>query len=54
LNNYEEAIWTTVSGAGDIDTNCAIVGGIVALSASEKTMPPEWLSARETPQLELP
>ena len=31
LGNYEEALWTTVSGLGDRDTTCAIVGGIVAL-----------------------
>src|SRR5205814_7483295 len=27
--NFEEALWTTVSGLGDRDTTCAIVGGIV-------------------------
>jgi hypothetical protein len=30
-----------------IDTNCAIVGGIVALSAGRESIPPAWLSARE-------
>jgi len=30
LDNYEEALWLTISGGGDVDTNCAIVGGIVA------------------------
>ena len=32
LDDYEEAMWQTVSGLGDRDTNCAIVGGIVAAS----------------------
>jgi len=30
VNQFEEAMWTTVSGLGDCDTNCAIVGGILA------------------------
>jgi ADP-ribosylglycohydrolase len=47
LDNYGDALWTTVSGLGDRDTTCAIVGGIVALSAGEKTIPGEWLQARE-------
>jgi ADP-ribosylglycohydrolase len=29
LDSYEDALWLTVSGGGDVDTNCAIVGGIV-------------------------
>jgi ADP-ribosylglycohydrolase len=46
LGNYEEAIWTTVSGLGDRDTTCAIVGGIVALDPAAH-IPPEWLASRE-------
>lgn len=46
LGNYEEAIWTTVSGLGDRDTTCAIVGGIVALGPGAQ-IPPEWLASRE-------
>ena len=45
LDNYEEALWCTVEGMGDCDTTCAIVGGIVALSARE--VPAEWLTRRE-------
>ncbi|WP_026426194.1 ADP-ribosylglycohydrolase family protein [Actinokineospora inagensis] len=30
LTDFESAFWTTASAGGDIDTNCAIVGGIVA------------------------
>ena len=46
-DDYAEALWTTVSVGGDIDTNCAIIGGIVALSAGRKSIPPEWVNARE-------
>ncbi|MBN1662744.1 MAG: ADP-ribosylglycohydrolase family protein [Deltaproteobacteria bacterium] len=45
LKNYEKALWQTVQGLGDRDTTCAIVGGIVALSAG--VVPAEWLKRRE-------
>jgi ADP-ribosylglycohydrolase len=47
LDSYEEALWTTVSGLGDRDTTCAIVGGIVAMSAGIESIPPVWLGSRE-------
>jgi ADP-ribosylglycohydrolase len=47
LDDYKHALWTTVSAGGDMDTNCAIVGGIVALS-DPKGIPPKWLEARES------
>jgi ADP-ribosylglycohydrolase len=47
LHNYEEALWATASGLGDLDSTCAIVGGIVALSAPEDTIPSSWREARE-------
>ena len=47
LSNYEEALWLTVSGLGDRDTTCAIVGGIVASYSGIEGIPPEWLKARE-------
>ncbi|MEO0935538.1 MAG: ADP-ribosylglycohydrolase family protein, partial [Cyanobacteria bacterium J06641_2] len=47
LDNYEEALWLTVSGLGDRDTTCAIAGGIVALSAGIENIPDTWLQARE-------
>lgn len=53
LDNYTEAIWTTVRGLGDRDTTCAIVGGIVACSAGAESIPTEWLQAREALPLEL-
>jgi ADP-ribosylglycohydrolase len=44
---FVEAIGKTISVGGDCDTNAAIVGGIVALSAGRESIPSEWLSARE-------
>jgi ADP-ribosylglycohydrolase len=46
-NSYTDALWTTVSGLGDRDTTCAIVGGIVALSVGRDGIPADWLEARE-------
>ena len=45
LDDFERALWTTAKGFGDVDTTCAIVGGIVALSAKE--IPDLWLKRRE-------
>jgi len=45
LDNFEDALWWTARGLGDCDTTCAIVGGIVSLSARE--IPAEWLARRE-------
>ncbi len=44
---FTDALWSTARGVGDIDTTCAIVGGIVALSSSSP-IPTEWLQARES------
>ena len=49
--DYQTAMWATVSAMGDRDTTCAIVGGIVALSAGRESIPVEWLEAREAIQL---
>jgi ADP-ribosylglycohydrolase len=46
-DDYEEALWRTVSGLGDRDTTCAMVGGIVALITERAGLPPRWLAARE-------
>jgi ADP-ribosylglycohydrolase len=46
LDQYEEAMWATVSGLGDRDTTCAIVGGIVAMHPRSE-IPKEWSDARE-------
>jgi ADP-ribosylglycohydrolase len=46
LDNYPEALWATVSGLGDMDTTCAIVGSIVALCAPVG-IPSEWQDRTE-------
>ncbi len=47
VTNYEEAFWHTVEALGDRDTNCAIVGGIVASRVGREGIPSAWLRARE-------
>lgn len=47
LDQYEEALWFTVSGLGDRDTTCAIVGSIVVMYTGAVGIPPTWLQARE-------
>ncbi|MGP4027504.1 ADP-ribosylglycohydrolase family protein [Actinomadura sp. 3N407] len=37
LRDYERAFWTTAAAGGDVDTTCAIVGGILG------TAPAAWL-----------
>ena len=44
LHDYRKAIAATASVGGDSDTNCAIVGGIVALSTGWSGLPPDWLN----------
>jgi ADP-ribosylglycohydrolase len=47
LDHFVGALGETISVGGDCDTNAAIVGGIVGLSAGRESIPPEWLNARE-------
>jgi ADP-ribosylglycohydrolase len=47
LDNFVEALAQTISCGGDCDTNAAIVGGIVALSAGSEAIPTDWLQSRE-------
>lgn len=47
LNHYEEALYDTVAALGDMDTNCAIVGGIVAAHVGIRGIPPEWRRSTE-------
>ena len=42
LNDYEEALWLTVSGLGDRDTTCAIVGSIVVMRTGVEEIPNDW------------
>ncbi len=45
--NYEEAIWQASSALGDVDTLCAMVGGIVAARTGITGIPDEWRQHRE-------
>ncbi|MFE1048893.1 ADP-ribosylglycohydrolase family protein [Streptomyces olivaceus] len=46
LGTYEEAFWTTAQVGGDVDTTCAIVGGVV--SAGKAGAPPAaWVERVE-------
>jgi ADP-ribosylglycohydrolase len=47
LDDYQAAIVNTIRGGGDIDTNAAIVGGIVALAVGADGIPADWRSDRE-------
>ncbi len=49
--HFVDAIGKTISVGGDCDTNAAIVGGIVSLSAGRASIPNEWLQAREEIQV---
>lgn len=51
LEHFEDALWTTVSGRGDMDTTCAMVGGIVVLATGRAAIPAPWWTAREALQL---
>ncbi|MFE9687251.1 ADP-ribosylglycohydrolase family protein [Streptomyces sp. NPDC006285] len=46
LDDYEEGFWATAQVGGDMDTTCAIVGGVVA--AGRAGAPPaEWVERTE-------
>lgn len=47
LNNYEDALWLAAQAGGDIDTNCAIIGGIVATNTGIDGIPAQWRQNRE-------
>jgi ADP-ribosylglycohydrolase len=47
LGDYQEAIWLTSAGGGDVDTTCAMVGGIVASYTGVEGIPAEWIKRRE-------
>ncbi len=47
LSNYEEAIWLTASAGGDVDTTCAMVGGIVSMYTGLEGIPNDWIAHRE-------
>lgn len=47
LLDFEEALWKAISILGDRDTICAIVGGIVIMSADRDKIPLKWLTSVE-------
>ncbi|MCX4577979.1 ADP-ribosylglycohydrolase family protein [Streptomyces sp. NBC_01571] len=47
LGDYEAAFWATAQVGGDMDTTCAIVGGVVA-SGKAGTPPGEWVARTES------
>jgi len=47
LEDYREAILSTIEVGGDCDTNAAIVGAIVAAYRGEEAIPADWLRVRE-------
>lgn len=47
LDDYEEALWATAAGLGDVDTTCAITGGIVAARTGIGAAARSWLELRE-------
>jgi ADP-ribosylglycohydrolase len=47
LSDFQMAIERTASAQGDVDTTCAIVGGIVACYVGIEGIPSEWVKRRE-------
>ncbi|MBT1091453.1 ADP-ribosylglycohydrolase family protein [Streptomyces sp. Tu102] len=47
LGDYERAFWTTAQVGGDVDTTCAIVGGVIG-SGKAGSVPAEWLERTES------
>ena len=44
---FSDALYETVRGMGDIDTNCAIVGGLLAVPLGAPQIPMSWREKRE-------
>ncbi|GAA2747772.1 ADP-ribosylglycohydrolase family protein [Kitasatospora cinereorecta] len=47
LDSLPEALWVTLGGWGDMDTTCAIAGGVVAARTGLAQVEPGWLAACE-------
>ncbi|MHA6759536.1 ADP-ribosylglycohydrolase family protein [Streptacidiphilus sp. PAMC 29251] len=47
LSDYQGALWATSAAGGDVDTTCAIVGGIVAAHVGAEGIPAAWREAVE-------
>ncbi len=51
LDWFTSAMWATMRVEGDVDTNCAIVGGIVAGATGVQGIPSKWIASRERLQI---
>ena len=47
LTDYAAALWACGDVGGDIDTTCAMVGGIIVGAVGEDGIPAAWRAARE-------
>jgi len=47
LQDYPSAIAACIDAGGDVDTTCAIAGGVVAAHTGEEGIPARWLATRE-------
>ncbi|MEU6862862.1 ADP-ribosylglycohydrolase family protein [Streptomyces sp. NPDC046876] len=47
LDDFERAFWTTAQVGGDVDTTCAIVGGVLG-ACGETALPAAWLARTES------
>ncbi|MFE7615457.1 ADP-ribosylglycohydrolase family protein [Streptomyces sp. NPDC057496] len=45
--DLEAALWATAEGLGDVDTTCAITGGVVGAATGTDGAPESWLRRRE-------
>ncbi|MFB4421967.1 ADP-ribosylglycohydrolase family protein [Streptomyces sp. QL37] len=45
--DLEAALWSTAEGFGDVDTTCAITGGVVGAATGVEGVPAEWRLRRE-------
>ncbi|MFE5239225.1 MULTISPECIES: ADP-ribosylglycohydrolase family protein [unclassified Streptomyces] len=45
--DLEAALWATAEGFGDVDTTCAITGGVVGAATGVDGVPAEWRARRE-------
>ncbi|MBP2586890.1 ADP-ribosylglycohydrolase [Streptomyces sp. PvR006] len=54
LDDLHEGLWSTVAGRGDIDTTCAIAGGVIAARTGVGSLPAAWHAAREPLPSDIP
>ena len=47
LDDYVKACWCCVEVGGDIDTTCAMVGGIIVGAVGLAGIPEDWRMSRE-------